>query len=152
MKTKDLASVCSFLHSGPAYLSELQFQLICFSLKWTLFLATMKLNRRTITFNLFRILLIVSYSDINECSSFNSNNCSVNAQCTNTAGSYNCSCQGGFTGDGLSCFGKQQFINETIICFSRPHYPLSQYVEDNLRYFMNYLPFSVLPTPFPELS
>ena len=41
--------------------------------------------------------------DIDECSS--ENNCQVNATCTNTVGSYNCTCQKGYGG----CPGKVQF-------------------------------------------
>ncbi|XP_068705898.1 adhesion G protein-coupled receptor E1-like [Montipora foliosa] len=39
--------------------------------------------------------------DINECSS--ENECHVNATCTNTKGSYNCTCKEGYEGDGRNC-------------------------------------------------
>ena len=42
--------------------------------------------------------------DIDECSS--ENNCHVNANCTNTLGSYNCTCKTGYGGDGRNCSGK----------------------------------------------
>lgn len=42
-------------------------------------------------------------SDIHEC--VQNHNCSENASCTNTEGSYNCSCNPGFSGDGLGCGG-----------------------------------------------
>ena len=45
--------------------------------------------------------------DIDECSP--ENNCQVNATCTNTVGSYNCTCQKGYGGDGGGCPGKGQF-------------------------------------------
>ena len=44
-------------------------------------------------------------SDINECNA-GTHNCSSNAFCNNTKGSYNCSCKPGYTGDGRTCTGK----------------------------------------------
>lgn len=44
-------------------------------------------------------------TDIDECST-NTHNCSLNANCTNTDGSFKCVCKEGFTGDGNSCSGK----------------------------------------------
>ncbi|KAJ7383599.1 hypothetical protein OS493_026784 [Desmophyllum pertusum] len=41
-------------------------------------------------------------TDINECWD-ETDRCSVNARCTNTDGSYTCSCSSGFQGDGMSC-------------------------------------------------
>jgi len=40
--------------------------------------------------------------EIDECST-NSPSCDVNAVCSNTPGSYNCSCKAGYSGDGKSC-------------------------------------------------
>ena len=42
--------------------------------------------------------------DINECD-IRTDNCSVNANCSNTQGSFNCTCKPGFDGDGISCTG-----------------------------------------------
>ena len=44
--------------------------------------------------------------DINECEGDDSNNCHENANCTNTDGSYTCSCNPGYTGDGVTCTSK----------------------------------------------
>ena len=44
--------------------------------------------------------------DINECSD-GSHDCDVNANCTNTVGSHDCTCKEGFTGDGRSCSGAE---------------------------------------------
>ena len=43
--------------------------------------------------------------DIDECSN-GSHDCDVNANCTNTNGSYSCTCKEGYTGKGESCQGK----------------------------------------------
>ena len=40
--------------------------------------------------------------DINECS-HRADRCSKNTHCVNTEGSYTCSCNSGFHGDGMSC-------------------------------------------------
>ena len=36
----------------------------------------------------------------------NMSRCDENANCTNTDGSYNCSCNHGYMGDGFNCTGK----------------------------------------------
>ena len=38
-------------------------------------------------------------------------NCDVNAACTNTPGSFTCACNIGYTGDGTSCTGKHSHNN-----------------------------------------
>ena len=43
------------------------------------------------------------YVDVNECENDSSNDCSINADCINTEGSYDCVCLTGYTGDGSSC-------------------------------------------------
>ena len=60
---------------------------------------------------IYRILLI--YADINECDHDDGNNCHENAQCTNTEGSFTCSCQPGYTGDGINCTSK--LLHEWLI-------------------------------------
>ena len=44
--------------------------------------------------------------DINECERESDNNCSLNAQCTDTEGSYNCTCNVGYEGNGTHCSSK----------------------------------------------
>ena len=45
-------------------------------------------------------------ADINECQR-NTHNCNVSATCTNTPGSFFCTCKPGYTGDGVArCDGK----------------------------------------------
>ena len=52
------------------------------------------------------------YADINECGSDDLNNCHENAQCTNTEGSFTCSCNPGYTGDGVNCTSKLIIYNK----------------------------------------
>ena len=49
---------------------------------------------------------VVLHVDINECGSDDSNSCHENAQCTNTEGSHTCTCNPGYTGDGVICASK----------------------------------------------
>ena len=51
------------------------------------------------------------YLDINEC---DDKPCGDSATCTNTEGSYICTCDKGFTGDGVTCHGKR-FANHVIM-------------------------------------
>lgn len=44
--------------------------------------------------------------DIDECKA-GASDCDMNADCTNTEGSYNCTCQPGYTGNGTTCTGWQ---------------------------------------------
>ena len=43
-------------------------------------------------------------SDVDECTT-KTDNCDVNAVCTNTAGSHICVCKSGYSGDGITCYG-----------------------------------------------
>ena len=57
------------------------------------------------------VLMYVNYlyqthSDINECTSRIAN-CHTNAACANTLGSFTCTCNQGYTGNGVSCRGKR---------------------------------------------
>ncbi|XP_041346705.1 adhesion G protein-coupled receptor E2-like, partial [Gigantopelta aegis] len=48
--------------------------------------------------------------DINECTE--KKPCDQNANCTNTAGSYTCTCQTGYSGDGHNCTDVNEFLHE----------------------------------------
>ena len=47
---------------------------------------------------------VIQTADIDECSS-HTDNCSSDGQCNNTVGSFNCSCNSGYHGDGVTCNG-----------------------------------------------
>ena len=52
-------------------------------------------------------LLVLFYSDIDECANETDNLCHKQyGLCENTNGSYNCSCLPGFSGDGITCESK----------------------------------------------
>ena len=51
--------------------------------------------------------------DIDECADSNINNCSDNANCTDTVGSYECTCLEGYTGDGFMCLDIDECSNST---------------------------------------
>ena len=54
------------------------------------------------------LLLLLLTTDIDECSTETSP-CDQNATCTNSDGSYSCTCKLGFTGDGTTCKGSLKF-------------------------------------------
>lgn len=54
------------------------------------------------------------FLDIDECESY-TDSCHEYATCTNTEGSYSCTCDAGFRGDGISCEGNYEiasFLNK----------------------------------------
>ena len=63
------------------------------------------------------------YQDIIECDDKNqlaphhrndSHNCHADANCTNTKGSFYCTCYSGYSGDGIVCSGKFQISKNTV--------------------------------------
>ena len=46
--------------------------------------------------------------DVDECASKSDNTCNINAICENTIGSYNCSCNEGYKGDGFEWEGMKK--------------------------------------------
>ena len=54
-------------------------------------------------------VLLFFYSDIDECTA-SSPVCDVNAQCSNTRGSYSCRCKVGFSGNGKTCKGLLRLV------------------------------------------
>ena len=67
-----------------------------------------------------------SHADVDECER-NEDSCHENAQCINTEGSYTCSCNPGYTGDGINCTSKLYIVtfctimvqdSSTVVCES----------------------------------
>ena len=54
--------------------------------------------------------LVLFFLDIDECSASPSV-CDINANCSNTRGSYYCTCKPGFTGDGKYCQGRGKYFS-----------------------------------------
>ena len=54
--------------------------------------------------------LVLFFLDIDECSASPSV-CDINANCSNTRGSYYCTCKPGFTGDGKNCQGRGNYFS-----------------------------------------
>ena len=50
--------------------------------------------------------ILFSLVDIDECK-LNGDECDINASCNNTEGSYQCTCNSGYQGTGLTCAGKR---------------------------------------------
>ena len=64
---------------------------------------TMKWKTQYLLFDwIMWFVLWLSSADVNECS-LQTDNCSTNAYCTDTEGSYNCTCNFGYTGNGVTC-------------------------------------------------
>ena len=53
-------------------------------------------------------------SDVDECTT-DTHNCDANAVCTDTDGSFTCSCNSGYSGDGTTCTSKLKFGSLVLI-------------------------------------
>ena len=51
----------------------------------------------------------LTFADLDECS-LGTGNCDSNATCSNTPGSFDCTCNPGYSGNGESCSGKLEFF------------------------------------------
>ena len=64
---------------------------------------------------------LIDSADINECE-LDMHTCNSNANCTDTEGSFNCTCGEGFEGNGFNCTGtrcilhKHHYIHAHCIC------------------------------------
>jgi len=73
---------------------------------------------------------LVLFPDVNECSE-GIDNCHTNAVCTDTIGSFQCTCSSGFTGDGATC---TSIIIAACTWFSVRRKTLELYSIINFRY------------------
>ena len=56
------------------------------------------------------IYILLYFIDIDECET-GTDNCDVNATCTNRVGNFTCTCNQGYHGDGVSCDGRLSYIH-----------------------------------------
>ena len=77
------------------------------------------------------------FSEIDECFS-GTHSCDANAECTNTVGSYNCTCRPGYYGNGSSCEGGCLSYGERV-CFRS-----SGILKKNLCRFLHFTLFNVM--------
>ena len=66
---------------------------------------TSKSNSENFFFVSNNLMFFCLFLDINECASDRLNDCDENARCIDTIGSYNCTCNSGYEGDGFGCTG-----------------------------------------------
>ena len=64
---------------------------------------------------MFINIAIFVFADIDECVDPGDNNCSSNANCTDTIGSYDCTCNVGYAGDGFTCEGTIKVVYSILM-------------------------------------
>ena len=75
--------------------------------KFKYILHSVKIKLSTLVYHYFTgpsILSMYLLLDNNECTD-NTDNCDTNANCTNTPGSFTCTCNSGYTRNGVTCIG-----------------------------------------------
>ena len=78
---------------------------------------------------MFDLLFVL---DINECSTGN-DDCHINATCLNTEGSFTCSCNMGYTGNGRDCAGTLFYwVTEVVTS----NFKFGLFVETAFMYFI----------------
>ena len=60
-----------------------------------------KNETKLISFRNYNYLL-----DVDECADPELDNCHADASCSNTVGSFICTCNSGYSGDGITCLGR----------------------------------------------
>ena len=62
----------------------------------------------------FCIRFFMFYTDVDECSD-GTDNCHTEASCTNNDGGFDCTCNSGYSGNGVTCSGKFILIDVTHV-------------------------------------
>ena len=70
------------------------------------------LLKHPLVFPYCSLVICVPFSDVDECNA-SSPVCDSNANCSNTRGSYICTCRAGYTGDGKTCRGRFENVRST---------------------------------------
>lgn len=68
-----------------------------------------KIDCDSLVFSLRDIQCLCLSLDIDECGT-NTDNCHVDANCTNTKGSFYCTCKTGYSGNGIVCEGRKFYL------------------------------------------
>ena len=92
-----IGQVCSARLNGNYSCGCLPDDLVCLNGFFLLFFEWVNINKWAI-----------KYIDVNECE-LDTHNCSTQATCTNTIGSFNCTCNIGYSRNGTSCVGRILF-------------------------------------------
>lgn len=82
------------------------------SFKWVIFIFTVPNQRTQLT------LWLLLSSDVQECGTI-IDNCHTDANCTNTKGSFSCTCHSGYSGDGVACNGMTYSFNLKFLVTSK---------------------------------
>ncbi len=61
------------------------------------------------------VVKVLILADIDECSNSSLHNCDDNADCVDNTGSFQCTCQSGFRGNGTICSGKVKMISKCYV-------------------------------------
>ena len=95
----------SFFHVRLACSAGVFFRCANVFCRYFLFYPAMQAKVRLVTpsFDDARIIMFFIL-DIEECAT-GTDNCNLNANCTNTKGSFYCTCHTGYSGDGVTCVG-----------------------------------------------
>ena len=104
-------------------------RLVGFTLAYEMRQQCMATPRKSYEFPLF--------SEIDECFS-GTHSCDANAECINTAGSYNCTCRPGYHGNGSSCEGGYLSKDKRVCVRS------SGFLKKNLCRFLHFTFFNVM--------
>ena len=76
-----------------------------------MFIALLSLHRE-----IFIAYVLTFISDVDECME-QKDDCDINANCTNRQGSYNCTCNDGYSGDGFTCQGNEYTLYIIYLLF-----------------------------------